>query len=72
MSPAAPIISKALWESDNLAEDDTDLVALNVELEQIGNEFTTPQLNGNNGTENTIVTDLEIELIETNNDFWKG
>lgn len=69
---AASIIPAALWESEDLAADDTDLAILAAEIEQMEGDILAVNLgeNGGNGGEN--LTELEIELIAINSDFWKG
>lgn len=62
----------AVWESECLADDSADAAALVAEVEQIESDLLAAQLgeNGSNGYE--TVTELEMELIEINSDFWKG
>ncbi len=69
---AASIIPAAIWESDDISADDADLATLTAEIEQIESDVLALQLgeNGSNGYE--AAAELEMELIEINNDFWKG
>jgi len=55
-----------------LADDDADLASLAAEIEQIESDLLAVQLgeNGDNGS--GAAAELELELIEINNDFWKG
>jgi hypothetical protein len=69
---AASIIPNAIWESDCLADDDVDLAILTAEIEQIQAEVMALQLGGNGGNGSRAITELEMELIEINSDFWKG
>jgi hypothetical protein len=65
-------IPAAIWESERLADDDADLASLAAEIEQIESDLLAVQLgeNGDNGS--GAAAELELELIEINNDFWKG
>ncbi len=62
----------AVWESECLADDSADAAMLVAEVEQIESDLLAAQLgeNGSNGYE--TITELEMELIEINSDFWKG
>jgi len=66
------IIPEAVWESERLADDDADLATLIAEIEQIESELLAVQLGENGGNGHEAVTELEMELIEINSDFWKG
>ncbi len=66
------IISKAVWESDRLADDNADLATLIAEIEQIESDLLAVQLGENGGNDHEAVTELEMELIDINTDFWKG
>ncbi len=68
----ASIIAGVIWESEHLAADDADLAILAAEIEQIEDEMLALQLGKDGGNGSKVVTELEIELIEINNDFWKG
>ena len=68
----ASIIPMAIWESDRLADDDTDLAILTAEIEEAEDDALALQLGENNGDGETAVTELETELIEIDSDFWKG
>jgi len=69
----ASIIPTAIWESDDIAADDADLVIFTIEIEQIEDELLALQLDEDDGNGNSTITELEMELIEINNsDFWKG
>ena len=68
----ASIIPAAIWESENLDDDDADLATLTAEIEQIESELLAVQL-GENGTDGgDDIVELEMELIEINSNFWKG
>jgi len=70
--PKTFAISEVIWESDDITADDNQLAVLTAEIEQIESEIMALQLadNGSNGY--GAVTDLEIELVEIDSDFWKG
>jgi len=68
----ASIIPAAIWESDDIATDDEDLAILAAEIEQIESELQAWQLGENGGNGHIDVVELEMELIEINNIFWKG
>ena len=69
----ASIIPAAIWESDDLTTDDTDLAIYTTEIEQIEEELLALQSGDYSGNGESSVTELEMELIEINNsDFWKG
>ena len=69
----AAIIPTAIWESDDIAAADANLVVFTVEIEQIEDEVLTLQLGDYDGNGDSSITELEMELIEINNsDFWKG
>lgn len=68
----ASIIPKAVWESEDIAADDTDLAILNDQTEQIETEILALQLGQTNGNGPVDLTELETELSEINNNFWKG
>jgi hypothetical protein len=66
------VISKAVWESDRLADDNADLATLIAEIDQIESDLLAVQLDENGGNGYEGVTELEMELIDINSDFWKG
>jgi hypothetical protein len=69
MTAMIPAIS---WESDTLAEDDAEIATLIGEIDQIESEMIAMELGENGGNGHTDSTDLEMELVEINSDFWKG
>ncbi|MGA2172428.1 MAG: hypothetical protein ABSG82_05375 [Sedimentisphaerales bacterium] len=68
----AAAIPAKIWESNDITADDADIVVLAAEVGTIENELSGVQLNDNSGNGSGAVGDLEMELIETNGDFWKG
>jgi hypothetical protein len=69
---ACEIISSEIWESENIAADDIDLATLTAEIEEMEGEALALQLGENGGNGGGELTELEMELIEINNNFWKG
>jgi len=65
-------IPAAIWESDDISADDADLATLTAEVEQIESDLLALQLGENGGNGYGAAAELEMELIEINNDFWKG
>jgi hypothetical protein len=68
----ASIIPRAIWESNDIASDDTKLAIYTTEAEQIKDEFSTLQSGRSEAKINDTVTELEMELMEIKGDFWKG
>jgi hypothetical protein len=68
----ASIIPTAIWESDDIAADDADLAILTAEVEQVADEILSLRMGENGGNGQTVITELEIELMEIESDFWKG
>jgi len=66
----ASAIPRTIWESERLADDDEDLASLTAEFEDIESEVLAVHPGKTNG--NGDMTELEIELIEIDSDFWKG
>jgi hypothetical protein len=68
----ASIIPTAIWESDDIAVDDEELAVFTVQIEQIEDEVLALQSGEDTGNGDSTLTELEMELIEINSDFWKG
>ncbi len=68
----ASIIPSAIWDSDDISADDSELAIFTAEVEQIENEVVTLQRGKNDGNGERAVAELEMELTEINSDFWKG
>ena len=68
----ASMIPAAIWESEDFAEDDAEIAMLAAEIEQIESEILALRLGENGGNGDISVTEVEMELVETNSDFWKG
>jgi hypothetical protein len=67
-----PIISAKVWDSDNVAAEDRNLLVLTTELDELEVEFATleSEENGDNG--GSAITELEIEYAEINRNIWEG
>ncbi|MHC4532837.1 MAG: hypothetical protein ACYS6K_02695 [Planctomycetota bacterium] len=65
------IIPTSIWESDDIATDDADLAIFTIEIEQIEDELQTLQLGESAGNGDSSLSELEMELVAINNDFWK-
>jgi hypothetical protein len=63
--------SGGIWESEDLTVDDASLAILVEDIEAIEDEVVALML-GENGTEGISIDELEIELLEISDDFWKG
>ncbi len=68
----ASIMPRAFWESNNVAADDVDLAVFTAEAEQIKDEMYTLQLGKSQANIDDAVTEMEMNLIEIESDFWKG
>jgi hypothetical protein len=60
-----------VWASEYTGEDD-EVSMLTAEVNQIASELVAVRLNEGMGNGNGVTSNLEMELIETNGDFWKG
>lgn len=65
------LIPTALWESDDITTDDTELAIYTMEIEQIEEELRSLQLGEDTGNGDSSISELEMELVAINNDFWK-
>lgn len=68
----ASLISAAIWDSDDITADDENLAIFTAEIEEIEEEVLDLQSGEDTGNGNRTITELEMELIEINSDFWKG
>jgi anti-sigma-K factor RskA len=69
---SAAIIPTAIWESDNIAVDDHSLATFTAEADQIENELVALQSGKSESNFDEAVTELEMDLMEIQSDFWKG
>ncbi|OHB64841.1 MAG: hypothetical protein A2Y77_16625 [Planctomycetes bacterium RBG_13_62_9] len=67
----AAIIPAALWDSDNIAADDLDLVYFNSEIRRIEAQLGDLQA-GRDAPGRGAVEDVETELNQIETELWKG
>ena len=67
----ASIIPPKLWDSDDITTDDVELADYSIKIEQLEQELRTLQSGESVGTGDSSLTELEMELVAINNDFWK-
>jgi hypothetical protein len=67
-----PIISARVWNSEDVAADDRNLVVLTTELDELEVEFATLESEENGAGSSSAVTELEIEFAEINGNIWEG
>lgn len=67
-----PLLSPAVWEGDDIMVDDVDMASFTAEIEQIEGELLTLQLGENGGNGERAASELEMELIAVEGDFWQG
>ena len=68
----ASLIPTALWESTNIAADDSDLALFTTQIEQIRDEVLTLESGRDAADGDSSIAELEMELIQISSDFWKG
>ena len=68
----ASLIPPEIWEGDDITLDDENLAVFTAQIEQIEDEVTALQSGEETGNGDSTLTELEVELIEINSDFWKG
>jgi hypothetical protein len=65
------IMPTSIWESDDITTDDADLAIYTIEIEQIEDELRSLQSGEDIGDSDSSLSELEMELVAINNDFWK-
>ena len=65
------IIPTSIWESDDITTDDADLAIYTIEIEQIEDELRSLQSGEDISDSDSSLSELEMELVAINNDFWK-
>jgi hypothetical protein len=68
----ASIIPTAIWESDDIAADDLDLVYFASEIRQIEAQMQAIDSEETEIHGDRALDDLQIELIAIETEFWKG
>ena len=67
----AAVIPTAIWESNDITTDDENLAIFTTEIEQIEQELLALQLGEDLGNGDRSISELEMELVAINSDFWK-
>jgi hypothetical protein len=70
--PRGPFIPASVWESENVAADDRNLLVLTTELDELEVEFANLESDENGGNGSSAITELEIEFAEINRNIWEG
>jgi hypothetical protein len=65
------LMPTAIWESDDITTDDADLAIYTIEIEQIEDELLALHLGEDISNGDSSLSELEMELVAINNDFWK-
>jgi len=69
---AAAMIPASLWEGHDMTVADPGLAYFAAEIEQIENELATLHAGEKHPSGEAAVTELEVEFIDIQGDFWKG
>jgi hypothetical protein len=67
----AEAIPSQIWDGSNIIEDDAELSVLSAEIAQIEDEFLTVQLGQGYGNGKDNLTELELELMDIDSEFWE-
>ena len=68
----ASILPAAIWESEDIASDDPELIFFTAEIEQIEQQIEALESGEFHGNGDMALEELEMELAEMDTDFWKG
>lgn len=68
--PVSTLIPPKIWDTDDITTDDADLANYAIEIEQIEEELRSLRSGEEAGNVDSI-SELEMELVAINNDFWK-
>jgi hypothetical protein len=68
----AGLVPAALWESADIANDNSRLASFTAEIEQIEEQVRALESGDYEGNGESAVTELEMELSKISADFWKG
>ncbi|HEX42113.1 MAG TPA: hypothetical protein ENN81_08645 [Phycisphaerales bacterium] len=69
---AAAMIPASFWEGHDVTVSDPSLAYFAAEIEQIENELASLHSGGKHRSGEAAVTELEVEFIDIQGDFWKG
>jgi len=61
-----------IWEDESEPGGDEQLTALTAEIDEVEADILAIRLGEDGGENDSLLTDLEMEMIEINGDFWKG
>ena len=61
-----------IWEDESKPGGDEQLAALMAEIDEVEADILAIRLGEDGGENDLLLTDLEMEMIEINGDFWKG
>jgi hypothetical protein len=61
-----------IWEDESEPAGDEQLAVLTAQIDEVEADMLAIRLGENGGESNLLLTDLEMEMIEINGDFWKG
>jgi len=65
------ILPAAVWDSDDITTDDAELAIYTMEIEQIEEELRSLKSGEDAGNGSSTISEIEMELVAINNDFWK-
>ncbi|MFH1613931.1 MAG: hypothetical protein ABIG61_02450 [Planctomycetota bacterium] len=65
-------VPDTVWESEDLMADDAELSTLAAEMEEIERSMRAICLGESEGSNGDALVDIELELIEVQENFWKG
>lgn len=68
----AASIPDRVWEGSDITSDDADIAALSADVETLRNTVYGSQVDDSSAYGNATISDLEMELAETNGELWKG
>ncbi len=67
------LIAQDLWEASDISSDDIYTSTLAQEIDELNNDIFAAKFDYTTDAYHPIETDnMEIEIIKTNTDFWKG
>ena len=69
---AIEIVPTEVWNGEDITENDADLLTLTAEIEQAEKEILAMKFDEAAANGTNELTEIEIELMEIDNDFWKG
>ena len=65
------IIPAKVWDGDDITTDDVELADYAIKIEQLEQELYALQSGDSASNSDSSLTELEMELVAINNDFWK-